>query len=295
MAGVAPIEVGDAVWDWSRPYLLGVVNVTPDSFSDGGRFFDPARARDHGLALVASGADALDVGGESTRPGAPGVDVDEELRRVIPVIEALVRATRVPISIDTTKAAVARAALDAGAVIVNDVGTGDAPEVLGAIAARRGAAYIAMHSRGAIESEGEREASAYGDVVLAVRDALRRFAARLAAVGVARERILLDPGIGFAKTAAQSLEVLANLGPLRALGHALCVGPSRKSFLVDPRAYGDAWEADPSPAADRLGGTAAAVTAAVLQGAEVLRVHDVAAMRQAARVAHGLVRAGRLP
>lgn len=289
------MEVGDAVWDWSRPYLLGVVNVTPDSFSDGGRYLDPQRAVDHALALVEEGADALDVGGESTRPGAAAVDADEELRRVIPVIEGIVRATRVPVSIDTTKVAVARAALDAGAVIVNDVGTGDSPEALGAIAARRGAAYIAMHSRGAIEREAERAASAYDDVVSAVRAALARFAARLVDVGVPPSRVILDPGIGFAKTAAQSLAVLANLDALRALGHALCVGASRKSFLVDPRAYGDAWAEDPSTAQDRLGGTAAAVTVAVLQGAEVLRVHDVAAMRQAARVAHGLRRARRSP
>lgn len=295
MVGAAPIELGDAVWDWSRPYLLGVVNVTPDSFSDGGAHLDPERAVAHALALVEQGADALDIGGESTRPGAAPVDAGEELRRVIPVIEALAARTRVPLSIDTTKAEVAREALRAGACLVNDVGTGDPPEAIGRVAARAGAAYIAMHSGGAPETEAARAASAYDDVARAVRDGLARIATRLAEAGVARERIILDPGIGFAKTAAQSLAALARLDVLRGLGHAVCVGPSRKSFLVRPEAYPAAWGDDPTDPTDRVGGTAAAVAVAVLQGAEVLRVHDVAAMRQAARVAHGLRLAGRAP
>lgn len=288
MAGVAPIEVGEAVWDWSRPYLLGILNVTPDSFSDGGLFLDTERAVARGLALVAAGADALDIGGESTRPGATPVSPSLELQRVIPVVEALAARCRVPISIDTTKAEVARAALQAGARILNDVGTGDPPEVLGAVAAHAGAAYIAMHSRGSIESEAMRAASAYGDVVFEVRAALARFAARLVTAGLPRERILLDPGLGFAKTASQSLAVLARLGAIRDLGHAICVGPSRKSFLVRSEAYPGAWGEDPAGVEDRLGATAASVAVAVLQGAEVLRVHDIGVMRQAARVAHGL-------
>ena len=295
MAGVAPIEVGDGVWDWSRPYILGVLNVTPDSFSDGGRFLNPARAVAQALALVEAGADAIDVGGESTRPGAEPVGEDEEIRRVLPVIEGVAAVSRVPISIDTTRAAVARAALRAGACIVNDVGLGDPPEALGAVAARAGAVYIAMHSRGAFESEADRAATRYDDVVAAVREALRSIAARVIAAGVAPARVVLDPGIGFAKTAAQSLELLANLDALGALGHALCVGPSRKSFLVRAEAYGDAWTEDAAGPDARLGGTAAAVTAAVLGGAAVLRVHDIAEMRQAARVADGIGRRRRAP
>ncbi|MEZ4390863.1 MAG: dihydropteroate synthase [Polyangiales bacterium] len=295
MAGVAPIVLQDTVWDWSRPYLLGVLNVTPDSFSDGGLYRDPERAVDRALELIAEGADAIDVGGESTRPGAEAVAEAEELRRVLPVIEGIRARSRVPISVDTSRAAVADAALRAGADVVNDVGLGDPPERLGAVAARAGAAYIAMHSRRARESVEARDATRYDDVVARVAASLAEFAERLVSAGVPRERVILDPGVGFAKSAADSMKLLANLDALRRLGHAVCVGPSRKSFISQSDAYGPSWSEAPAPPHDRVGGTAAAVALAVAQGAEIVRVHDVAVMRQAARVAQGIARARRAP
>ncbi|MFO0610579.1 MAG: dihydropteroate synthase [Polyangiales bacterium] len=279
------LQLRHARWDWSRPYLLGVVNVTPDSFSDGGRVRTEDAVR-HALALVAEGADALDVGGESTRPGAPPVTEAEELARVVPVVEALAARAGVPVSVDTTKAAVAEAALAAGAEVLNDVGMGDPPATLGTVAARAGAAYLAMHARGTPATM--RALTDYDDVVHDVARALGATADALVAAGVARERVLVDPGVGFAKTADQSLALLADLAPVMALGYAVCVGPSRKSFIDAADAYDAGWRVAPGAASARVGGTAAAVTAAVLQGAHVLRVHDVAVMRQAARVAHAM-------
>lgn len=281
-----PVQLRTATWDWSRPYLLGVLNVTPDSFSDGGRFAHTDSAIDRAASMVAEGVDAIDVGGESTRPGAPAVAEEEELARVIPVIEALSRRFALPVSIDTTKAAVARAALAAGAIIVNDVGTGDAPEPLGAVAAEYGAMYVAMHARGTPATM--RSHARYGDVVREVCAELRAVVDRLLASGVARERVVLDPGLGFAKTGAHSLALLADLAAVRALGYPVCVGPSRKSFLVSDEAHPVGWAPDRAGADERVGGTAAAVALAVFQGAEILRVHDVGVMRQAARVAHAL-------
>ena len=281
-----PLQLATVSWDWSRPYLLGVLNVTPDSFSDGGLYVGVDAAVDRAAAMIAEGADAIDVGGESTRPGAPAVDEDLELRRVVPVVEALARRFSVPISVDTTKAPVARAALAAGAAILNDVGTGGAPEALGAAAAHYHAVYIAMHARGTPATM--RSLARYADPVREVCGELRATAARLVAAGVAAERIILDPGLGFAKTGAHSLALLADLAALRALGYPVCVGPSRKSFLVSDEAHPAGWARDASAAGHRVGGTAAAVALAVAQGAEVVRVHDVAVMAQAARVAHAV-------
>ncbi len=284
MTPFAPLTLGPVVWDWSRPYVLGIVNATPDSFSDGGLHHGVDAAVAHGLALVDEGADALDVGGESTRPGAEPVSLDEELARTVPVIEALARRVPVPLSIDTTKSAVARAALAAGATIVNDVGVGDGAEALGAAAASAGAAFVAMHARGTPATM--RSLARYADVHAEVAAELLARARALESAGVARARIMLDPGLGFAKTAAHSLALLADLAPLRALGYPLCVGPSRKSFIDAASAYAPSWGVRPTAPSERVGGTAAAVAVAVLQGAAVVRVHDVAAMRQAARVAH---------
>jgi dihydropteroate synthase len=293
--GRSPITLGSTVWDWSRPYLLGVLNVTPDSFSDGGQFLDPARAVARAREMLAEGADALDVGGESTRPGAPPVGETEEIRRVIPVIRALREVTEAPLSIDTTRAAVAEAALRAGATMVNDVGLGDPVEALAGVAAAHGAAYIAMHSAGVRETVVSRDATEYADVVGEVARALSSLRDRAVGAGVARSRVILDPGVGFAKRAAHSLTLLANLEALRSLGHPLCVGPSRKSFIVHPDAHPAGWPADGSSPGARVGGTAAAVALAAWQGAELLRVHDVAVMAQCARVAQALGRARRLP
>jgi dihydropteroate synthase len=281
-----PVQLRSITWDWSRPYLLGVLNVTPDSFSDGGRYAGVAAAVDRAAVLVAEGVDAIDVGGESTRPGAPGVSAEEELARVVPVVEALVARFAQPVSIDTTKSVVARAALAAGASVLNDVATGEPPEALGAVASEYGALYIAMHARGVPANMNS--LAQYGDVVAEVCAELRALVDRLLAAGVSPERLVVDPGLGFAKTAAHSLALLADLAALRSLGYPVCVGASRKSFLVADEAHPDGWARDAADANGRLGGTAAVVALSVWQGAEILRVHDVGVMRQAARVAQAI-------
>jgi dihydropteroate synthase len=252
---------------------MGVVNATPDSFSDGGRFLDPDAAADHGARLLAEGADLLDVGGESTRPGAPQVPAEEELRRVVPVIERLRDRGLGPVSVDTWKPAVAAAALRAGAALVNDV-RGLGTPGMAELVAEAGVPAVIMHGRGGPAQMAAR--AVYGDVAGEVAAELEQALERAVRAGVDREQIVLDPGIGFAKTAAQSLRLLASLPRLRALGRPLLVGPSRKSFIG---------EITGAAVADRLPGTLAAVAACVLAGVEILRVHEVAAARQAARLA----------
>jgi dihydropteroate synthase len=257
---------------------MAIVNVTPDSFADGGKRFDPGVAVADALQMVADGADILDIGGESTRPGAAPLPADEELRRVLPVIEQLARQVRVPISIDTYKAGVAARALDLGATIVNDISALSYDEALAGVVAARRAAVILMHNRGRSASMYER--AQYGDVV---EDVLRELAARVDAAvgqGIARESILVDPGLGFAKRAEHSLEVLAGLDRFAALGRPIVSGPSRKSFLT--AGLGD------RPPAERVWGTAAAVTASVLAGAHIVRVHDVKPMVDVVRVADAI-------
>jgi dihydropteroate synthase len=260
--------------------ILGVVNVTPDSFSDGNRFLDPARAIEHGLRMESEGADLLDIGGESTRPGSEPVPAIVEIERVLPVIEGLARRARVPLSIDTTKFEVARAALDAGATIVNDVSAGRfEPEILDLVADRN-ATIVLMHMRGTprdMQVDPE-----YGDVVAEVRTFLRERVEVAERAGVGRDRIWIDPGIGFGKRLEHNLQLLARLPEFGDLGLPICLGCSRKSFIAQLESKAG-WA--PSPPESRLGGTAAAVALAVLGGASILRVHDVAAMAQAARVA----------
>jgi dihydropteroate synthase len=271
------LQIGARLFEGAGPFLMGVVNVTPDSFSDGGRYLDPAAAVDRAERLLAEGADLLDLGGESTRPGAPEVPEAEEIRRVVPVVEALrARGVTAPISVDTRKPAVARAALDAGADLVNDVAGLSAPG-MAELLAERGAPAVLMHMRGTPADMQQR--TGYRDVVEEVAEELAAALARAVALGVPAERVVLDPGLGFAKTAAQTAELLANLPRLRALGRPLLVGPSRKSFLGALTG---------SPVAERLPATLAAVTAAVLGGAAFVRVHDVAPARQAAQVAAAL-------
>lgn len=279
------LVVGEHRWDWSRPYILGILNVTPDSFSDGGLHASEAAAMAHAERLLSEGADAIDVGGESTRPGAVAVSADEEASRVVGVIRAL-SARGVLVSVDTTKASVARAGLEAGARILNDVGMGDPLETLASVALAHDAAYLRMHSRGT--SATMATLTDYPDVVASVCADLARDASALRAAGLARSRVLLDPGLGFAKRADQSLSLLAAVARVRSLGYAVCVGPSRKSFIDGSDGYAASWTVERSTPGERLGGTAAAVTLAVAQGAEVLRVHDVFVMRQAARVAHAI-------
>ena len=263
--------------------LMGVVNVTPDSFSDGGLYLDPEAAIGHGRELAAAGAEILDVGGESTRPGAEAVSEDEELRRVIPVIRGLV-ATQAEISVDTSKAAVASAALDAGAGIVNDVTALRGDAGMASLCAERGATVVLMHMRG--EPRTMQDDPRYGDVVAEVKAFLAERVEAAVAAGIAEERIWLDPGIGFGKTAAHNMELLRRLGELRELGRPLVIGTSRKSFIG---------KVDGSAAGDRLGGTIASSVLAAAEGAEVLRVHDVAEMRQALAVATAILGVGSSP
>jgi dihydropteroate synthase len=271
------MQIGARLFDGPGPFLMGVVNATPDSFSDGGRFLDPDAATEHAFELAAQGADLVDVGGESTRPGATPVPEAEEIGRVVPILERLrARGFSLPISVDTSKGSVARAALAAGADLVNDVTALSDPDLAAAVAAA-GAPVVLMHMRGTPADMQSR--AVYGDVVRDVARELEAALERAVSAGIARDRVLLDPGIGFAKTAEQSIELLARVGELRALGRPLLVGPSRKSFIGSVAG---------ASVTDRVPGTLAAVTACVLGGVEMLRVHDVAPARQAAGVAAAL-------
>jgi dihydropteroate synthase len=259
---------------------MGILNITPDSFADGGRLLDPDRAVAAGLQMVEDGADILDVGGESTRPGAEPLPADEELRRVLPVIERLAPRVPVPVSIDTYKSGVARAAIERGAAIVNDVSGLQYDPDLGPVAAEARAGLILMHTRG--RSREMYELAVYDDVAVDVARELGEAIARATRAGVQREAIVVDPGFGFAKQAQHSYDVLARLDTIAtALDRPVLAGPSRKSFLK--AAMGDR----PAPARDW--GTAAAVTASVLAGAHIVRVHNVAAMVDVVRVADRIV------
>lgn len=262
---------------------MGILNVTPDSFAESSSRLDPARAIDDALRMEGEGADLIDIGGESTRPGAAPVDADEEVARVLPVVDRLAGRLRIPISIDTYKGAVVRAAIAAGAAIVNDVsGLRLDPSLAEAVAAS-GAALVLMHSRGRPKTMNEE--AVYADLMADVIRELRDGIARASAAGIPRERIILDPGVGFAKRASHSYGVLARFPQMAtALDRPLLVGPSRKSFLRE--AVGDL------PALERDWGTAAATTAAVLNGAHIVRVHAVAAMVQVVRVAEEIRRHG---
>jgi len=252
---------------------MGVLNATPDSFSDDGHFERAEAALAHGLALFEAGADVVDVGGESTRPGAGAVGASEERRRVVPVIEALRQRGPGLVSVDTTKAEVAQAALDAGADIVNDVSGLAFDPRMGPLLAARGAPVVLMHLRGDFDTM--HRGPSYSDVGAEVAAELRAALARAQASGVDLAQTILDPGIGFSKDADHSLSLLRRLPELLALGRPLLVGPSRKSFIG--RVTG-------RPAGERLFGTAGAVAAAILAGAHVVRVHDVAQMADVARV-----------
>ena len=273
-----PLPGGRSLDLGERTLVMGVLNITPDSFSDGGLHLDVSRAVDAGLQMVADGADILDIGGESTRPGALEVGAEEEMRRVLPVIEKLAGLTGVPLSIDTYKGVVAREAVARGATVINDISGLQHDPALGEAAAETGAALILMHTRGRSREMYER--AVYANVVGEVRDELAQAMARAIERGVGREAIVLDPGFGFAKRPAHSFALLANLPALRALDRPLLSGPSRKSFLKD--ALGDRLPAD------REWGTAAAVASSVLLGAHIVRVHGVKAMVDVVRVAERL-------
>jgi dihydropteroate synthase len=259
---------------------MGILNITPDSFADARRL-DTAASVDAALGLVRDGADLIDIGGESTRPGADPVSAAEEAARVLPVIRALARRLTVPISVDTYKAEVARAALAEGAAIVNDVSGLRYDPALAGVVAGAGAGVILMHTRG--RSKAMYAAAEYGDVVADVMAELQESVGWALAGGVPRERIIVDPGIGFAKRPSHSYGVLARISALAAgLDRPVLVGPSRKSFMREAL--------DDRPAAERDWGTAAAVTAAVLGGAHIVRVHAVTEMVQVVRVAEEIRR-----
>ncbi|MBS2031569.1 MAG: dihydropteroate synthase [Deltaproteobacteria bacterium] len=268
---------------------MGVINVTPDSFSDGGKFLDSGAAIAHGLRLVEEGADLLDIGGESTRPagnvygaGMTELTDDDELARVLPVIQGLAKQTRVPISIDTRKLPVARAALDAGATIVNDVtGLIHAPE-LAKLVAERGASLCLMHSRGG-DFKTMQVAPTYEDLLGEIASFLAQASARAQEAGVASERIAVDPGIGFGKTVDHNVALLNGLGAFAALGHAVLLGASRKSFI-------GALTGSKVPS-ERLQGSIAAAVAGAMRGASIVRVHDVKPTVEALKLADAVLAA----
>lgn len=276
---IATMKMGSLELDWKRTYVMGVVNVTPDSFSDGGRYLDPAAALDHGLELLEAGADILDVGGESTRPGAAPVDGAEEKRRVLPVIEALCGRTNAPVSIDTTKSTVADAAVRAGARCINDVSGLTMDPELARVAARHEVGLVLGHIRGTPRTMQQH--TDYADCVATVIETLKRSLHKAQSAGVASENIIVDPGIGFGKNVRQNLKlILAAARIRRACARAVLIGPSRKSFIG---------KLSGAPPTDRVGGTVAACTVAVLYGADIVRVHDVAAVRQAMQLADAFV------
>jgi dihydropteroate synthase len=268
-----PLQLGE------RTLVMGVLNVTPDSFSDGGEFFAPERAIDHALAMQRAGADLLDIGGESTRPGSRGTPAEEELARVLPVLKGLQGRLKIPISIDTQKATVAKAAISAGAEIINDISGLKTDARIAAVAARHRVPLILMHMRG--EPRSMQLGPFARNVIKDVTRGLRASVAIARRAGVARSQIILDPGIGFGKSFSQNYELLAKLPELARLGFPLLVGTSRKGFLGATLARNGALV----PPDGRIWGTAATVTASIIAGAHIIRVHDVAEMVQVARVA----------
>ena len=263
-----------------RTLLMGIVNVTPDSFSDGGAFLDTASAVDHGVRLAEEGADVLDVGGESTRPGAEDVPVDDEMERVVPVIEQLVKQVDVPIGVDTRKARVGARALDAGASIVNDVTAGADPEMLGVVR-DAGAGLVLMHMLG--DPRTMQDDPRYDDVVTDVRDFLASRIGSAVAAGVPRGSLCVDPGIGFGKTIDHNLAILRAIASFRELRTPVLVGASRMRFIGQLTGVDDP--------ADRMEGTAGAVAWCAAQGVDIVRVHDVLQMRRVVNVVDAIARA----
>ncbi len=268
------------------PLLMGIVNVTPDSFSDGGRFFDADKAITHGMQLAAEGADILDVGGESTRPGAATIDAQEELRRVIPVLEALCEKTDLPVSMDTSKALVAKSAIDAGAEIINDVTALQRDPDMLPLAVESGCGVCLMHMQGSPRTM--QDEPVYADVVAEVFEYLRIRRDALLAADVSQDRIAVDPGIGFGKTTRHNIQLLANIGRLHELDCPVLVGHSRKRFLaglggtgVSPVLRSGTGNMPAPPPADHLPGTIGVAMSLARQGVQILRVHDVAAVRRA--------------
>ena len=267
---------------------MAVLNVTPDSFSDGGNFLDPQRAIQHALEMEKAGADFLDIGGESTRPGSTATPVDTELARILPVLEGLRGRLKIPISVDTRKAKVAEAALASGAELINDVSGLKNDPLIAEVAARRRVPLILMHMRG--EPATMQRGPFARDVMKDVLDGLRASITKARKADVAKSQIIVDPGIGFGKSFEQNYELVRRLPQLAKLGYPILVGTSRKGFLgVTVARDGKA-----VPPEERIWGTAATVTASILGGAHIIRVHEIAAMLQVARVADCLLASGKM-
>lgn len=262
-----------------RPLIMGILNLTPDSFSDGGRFIDPERAVEHALLMESEGADIIDIGGESTRPGAPPVHAAEESARIIPVIKRLSEVLRCAISVDTWKSVVADNALSAGAEIINDISGFNFDPQMATVAARSGAAAVLMHTRGKPD-EMQRQ-TGYADLMAEIVTGLHSSVSQALKAGVELERIAIDPGIGFGKDASGNMQILRRLSELTGMGLPILIGTSRKSFI------GKILKQE--SASERLFGTAATVALSVANGAQILRVHDVRAMREVADVAHAIL------
>lgn len=274
------LHAGDFLLDFGeRTYVMGILNVTPDSFADGGRYSNVQAAVEHGLQMAAEGADIIDIGGESTRPGAEPVPIEEELKRTIPVIEGLCARLNMPISIDTYKFEVARKALDAGAAIVNDISALRADKKMAKLVADRNVPVIIMHMQGT--PKNMQKHPQYKDVMGEIIAFLRERGEHALREGVLRERIIVDPGIGFGKTLTHNLQIMRRLPELRSLGFPILMGTSRKSFI------GFALDL---PVEERLEGTAATVAYSIAQGANIIRVHDVKEMARVARMTDAMVR-----
>jgi dihydropteroate synthase len=262
-----------------KTLIMGILNVTPDSFSDGGLFYSPQKAIEHGLQMVDEGADLIDIGGESTRPGSAAVSAHVELKRVVPVIEGLIGKTKIPLSIDTKKSRVARLAVDSGAEIINDVSALNGDRNMAKTVSETRAAVILMHMRGKPRNMQEGNLD-YDNLMGEITDYLRKSRDKAVKAGVEKESIIFDPGIGFGKTPEDNYKIIKNLSWLKALGMPVMIGTSRKSFIG--KATGD----EPS---ERMEGTAATVAAAITNGCHIVRVHDVAAMRKVAAVMDAIV------
>lgn len=267
-----------------RPLIMGILNVTPDSFSDGGRFFDTRRAIDHALLMADSGADIIDIGGESTRPGSKQVPLEEELTRVIPVIKEVCHAVETPVSIDTTKYEVARQALDLGAIMINDISALHADEKIGRLAAEYGAYLVLMHMRGT--PENMQRNTYYNDLIEEISEYFKNAIEKTVSFGVLKEKIILDPGIGFGKSVEGNFAILKNLHRFLDLGCFVMIGASRKSFIGKTLGL---------EAGERLEGSIAAACYAVLNGADIVRVHDVAETRRAITVIEKITGAPLVP
>lgn len=263
-----------------RPLIMGILNVTPDSFSDGGRFFEKEKALEHSVFMIESGADIIDIGGESSRPGSESITVDEELSRVLPVVEWIRKRFDIPISIDTVKSEVAKAALDAGALIINDISALNADSKIAELAAEYKAYLILMHMRGT--PKNMQENTSYDDILSEISDFLTDAAHRAVNSGVHKNRIIIDPGIGFGKSAEGNYVILKNLDRFLKLNYPLLVGVSRKSFI------GKALDLEVD---ERLEGSLAAACYAVLNGADIVRVHDVGETKRALSIIERIVTA----